>query len=146
MRASPMIPPPIPTESAEMSTAQHTRRNMYALLLLALLINFACIFLAMWLGLNLRPLRNLETSMLAQSSADYGDNSDFEFAPLDPTIAAESELDSANLRLTTTAVSETPIKIIPLPPTATASLTASPTPSPTPSATASQTAVSTQTA
>ena len=52
MRVSPMIPPTDILAPSETETVQPSRRNMYAVLLLALLINFACIFSSMWLGLT----------------------------------------------------------------------------------------------
>lgn len=149
MRASPMIPPANLSDVPESQAMRNTRRNMYAVLLFALLINFACIFSAMWLGLNLRPFRPLETSILAHTSADYGANFDFEFAPLDPTIAAASETDSVQLRGTGTAVSLTPDSIIPFPLAGTPTNTSYPTretSTPIPSKTATPTPTKTNTA
>ncbi|MEZ4595082.1 MAG: hypothetical protein R3D55_28660, partial [Chloroflexota bacterium] len=53
-----------------------SRRNMYAWLLLALLLNFACIFAAVWLGLSFGSLDSLEANILARSTADYNDTLD----------------------------------------------------------------------
>ena len=136
MRVSPMIPPTLVSDASESQTAVNKRRNMYIWLLLALLINFVSIFLAMWLGLKMGTLDTLEASMLAQSTANYGDSFDFEFAPLDPTIAAEVEADEEILRATGTAVAQTPVSIIPFPPT----VTPSPTPNPTQTAASPSTA------
>lgn len=72
MRLSPMVPPRQLPEAKTTSLIKENRRNMYVWLLLALLINFACIFAAMGLGLNFGDIQSLEASVLAQSTADYG--------------------------------------------------------------------------
>ncbi len=92
----------------------------WLLLLLALLMSFACIFLSTWLSLNAWPDRLVKASMLAGDGADYkrSDQEDVAFGSLNPEVGAEAATDAARLQLTPLgAGSSTPAGIALLPPT-----------------------------
>ncbi|PID87283.1 MAG: hypothetical protein CSB13_00235, partial [Chloroflexi bacterium] len=118
--------------------------------LLALLANFACVFIAFWLAISLNRLENVPVSLLAQNQADYRPFPAIEFAPIDKSIIYMATADAANLHQTQTPsqsneapVNEsTPQGIVPLPPTPTATPAANRPPlTRTPNTAATKTAV-----
>jgi len=76
-----------PESSRPAEKRPRRRRWEWLLLLLALLLSFACIFLSSWVSLSTWPDRLVKASMLAGDGADYkrsGEN--VAFAPLNPGV------------------------------------------------------------
>jgi hypothetical protein len=107
-------------ESSHPKEDRSRRRHWeWLLLLLALLISFACIFLSTWVSLNTWPDR-VKASMLAGKEANYkhSDQEDAAFGSMNPEVAAEAATDAARLQLTPSAPGRsTPAGIALLPPT-----------------------------
>lgn len=98
------------------------RRRAWVLLLLALLMSFACVFTSTWLAISRPPGRLAAAPLLAMSQADYGDLPDESrwFAPLRPEVGAEAVMDAGWLRITSTAAAGgQPMAVVFLPPTPT---------------------------
>lgn len=99
------------------------RRRTLLILLIALLMSFACVFASTWLALGFWPDK-LPASMLADRQANYGaDPRDkFEYHEVDPLIAVAAATDLAQLNLTPDTIPEQAsyrIALLPATPTAT---------------------------
>ena len=89
-------------ESSHPKEDRPRRRHWeWLLLLLALLLSFACVFLATWFSLTPWPER-VKASMLAGDGANYkrSGEEDVAFGSVDPGVGAEAATDVARLRLT----------------------------------------------
>jgi hypothetical protein len=123
-------------------TENRSRRRHWELLLLllALLMSFACIFLSTWFSLGTWPDRLANANMLAGEEANYKRSSqeDVAFGSMNPDVGAEAATDAARLQLTPSGARlSTPAGIALLPPTPPPSATpplaaVTSTPSPTP--------------
>ncbi|RMG95444.1 MAG: hypothetical protein D6706_12075, partial [Chloroflexi bacterium] len=104
------------------------RRRWWLFLIAAILLNFVCIGLSVWLALITRPLNPIPASLIVESNVDYSrDENPVIFAPIDPGIIEEIATDEAELQATPTAI-VTPNGIVPFPPTATPTHTPTHTP------------------
>jgi hypothetical protein len=108
-------------ESSHPTEKKSRRRHWeWLLLLLALLMSFACIFLSTWFSLSTWPDRLANASMLAGEGANYkhSDQEDVAFGSMNPGVGAEAATDAARLQLTpSNAGRGTPAGIALLPPT-----------------------------
>ncbi|UCC86242.1 MAG: hypothetical protein JSV81_15490 [Anaerolineales bacterium] len=92
------------------------------LVLVALLTGFVCIFLSTWLALRVQPEILASANMLPVSQADYGrlPIEGTSFAPLNPELGAEAATDVARLAGTPVTGDGTPVAVVILPSTPTA--------------------------
>ncbi|MCP4426650.1 MAG: hypothetical protein GY803_19320, partial [Chloroflexi bacterium] len=113
---------------------ERKRNRMWLLFLLALLLNFVCIFSSVWLAGLLQATDSVSIGMLANGKADYGVSDEpIQFSPLDAAVIEEAATDADNLRRTPTPQA-TQDDRVPLTPTPTA-VAASPTPTASPTGT-----------
>src|SRR5574342_422905 len=78
------------------------QRWQWLLILLALLMSFACIAVSTGLAVSRPPDRLSSAALLATGQADYGASprENTRFAPLDPNVMAQAATDTAGLHAT----------------------------------------------